>query len=316
MISPSGEQILISCGDGSVSSFRVEELQSKIYQACLECGFEDCWLSEDLALSVEYLILGTGERREFSMEEIFSFTSRLLEDTGHHNIALRFRRNCGVLQASHTSQIESVRLLISQRIPGIGQRDLERIASLVSSSLKSLGIERVEEDLILSFAKHYLRNALAEIVPKAELSPDQAVIILSKSQIKDILVSFSGGGKYVSGGVLSLHPISRLFPSLKISISLARFAEVNCLCPPLTELALAPRFAEFSEFMCEAKTKIVALVSSELGLLPVDIPVVLRITDSIEFARKYMGVASDEDEFMRGILSCMRDFIPGELIIK
>ncbi len=316
MIRPSKEQILISRGDGSVETFSTDELQSRIYQACIECGFEDSWLSEDIALSVEYLILGEGDRREFSMEEIFLFASRLLEDTGHGSIAYNFRKNCNVRDATQSSDFASVKLFLSKQVPGIVDEELERIATLVSSALKVLGINDAHEALLLSFAKHYRGDALAKIAENFENTSDRAAILLTREQINNALREIPRAVPYISGGILSFHPVSRLFPSVKISMSFAKFAKMKGLSTPLTELALASHFGELSDVIEELKSRISSTMSPACEISLAELPIILRITDSREFTRDYMGVVSDEDKCMHGILSCFREFIPSDIIIK
>ncbi len=313
MISPAREQVLITCGDGSVELFKPEELQSLIHRACIECGFDDAWLSEDMALSVEYLILEAGDKREFSMEEIYDFASRMLDETGHGNVASRFRRNCGIKMSSPGCGVESIRaLLVSKGVSGADPSEADRIAPLISSALKRLGVENADEGLILALARHY-RSKSDGIAPRTP-GLRKGVILLSSERISAELSSMDGVGEYVSASVLSFHPVSTLFPSLKISFSLAKFAEMKGLVSPLTELCLMPCLPDLAAVIARCREHLAGMLS-EAGC-QARMPAMLRVVDSIEFAREYMGSVSGDDECIRGLLSTLRDLVPGDLIIK
>lgn len=316
MISPARKQIFVSCEDGSLELFKPEELQSHIYVACIQCGFDDSWLSEDLALSVEYLLVQEGKKSEFSREEIFLFTSRLLEETGYSNIALRFRRNCG-LKMDKESDIGFDALnscLTISRQFGSDSMQIKNLSVLVLSALRRLGINNPSDELILALAKHYTKNTdvLKMISPE---STQKGILLATRDEITERLVlNVKGLDQWIAYGVFVFHPVSVLFPSLKISFSLAKFAEMKALVPPLTELNIMPYFEEIA-FLVEESKRILLNFLLESGVKG-EFPVILRLTDSVEFAKEYMGSESGDDKFIREFFVSLKDFASAELIIK
>jgi len=316
MISPAKKQVYISTADGSLEPFRTEELQSYIYHACIQCGLDDNWLSEDIALSVEYLILEAGHKTEFSKDEILLFTSRVLEETGYSNVALRLRKNCGLNTAgSFALNIEGlVSFLKNTGFFGDDYQYLENIASLLHSALLRLGIKNPENELLLALARHFHKNYSSLSIEQRKTQP--VVLIISKDELTEILISkVPELVDWVNKGVISFHPVSVLFPSLKFSFSFAKFAELKGLYPPITEMAIMPFLSEIALLINKSFVVFESLLD-KTSQKQKKLPLIMRLTDSIEFAREYLLSDSGDDRIVREICNSLKDFISGELIIK
>ncbi|HRU01269.1 MAG TPA: hypothetical protein P5239_06170 [Victivallales bacterium] len=316
MISPARKQVFISTEDGSREPFKPEELQSHIYHACIQCGIDDNWLSEDIALCVEYLILEAGHKTEFSKEEILLFTSRILEETGYSNVALRLKRNCGLKNAGNFdfSNEGLFSFLKSSGLFGDDYRHLENIVELLNSALSRLGIKNPEDELLIALAKHFHKNYSSLTVESRKTQ--SVALIISKEELTETIISrvpeLLG---WIENGVIHFHPVSVLFPALKFSFSFAKFAELKGLNPPVTELAIMPHLSEIATLINDS-FEVFEILLRQRNQKEKHLPLIMRLTDSIEFAREYLLSDSGDDRIVREICNSLKDFISGELIIK
>jgi hypothetical protein len=315
MITLSGDSIMLVLEDGSMEAFRPEELQSRIYRSCIECGFNEPWLAEDIALSVEYLILKTQDKREFRKEEIFSFASRILEETGHVNIAFRFRKNDSLSDGRISNDSAAIADYLGKTLPSCAG-SLLSISNKISSALRQIKIDRAAPQLVTGLALQYQKDdgALSEkVVDKIKFDADSPFLVSSAGLISSLEEKSE---RYISDGILSVCPLSKFFPSVKVSIRFAKFAELKMLAPPLTELALTAHFHELAGVVSDIRDKACDIYSSILPLPKDEIPLVLRASDSYEFAKAYLDIDTEAEKYVKKILAYFGEFFQGEVIVK
>jgi hypothetical protein len=316
MITLSGNSIMLVLDDGAMEVFHPEDLQTSLYRSCLECGFDEPWMAEDIALSVEYLLLKTQDRREFTKNEIFSLAAKILEETGHVNIASRFRRNDKIRDEKTSAEYSSVSEFIakhfSPEIAGSGE-----LCANVSSAMRLMGIEKADPDLIMALVRHYRKTEIQTENFLSNAKSDFEGGFIRKDDIISALEPEPAA--YIANGVLSVNQISKLFPSVKIAVNFAKFAKMKYLSPPLTELILSQHLVSLANVIEAIKRKASDLYSSLSPTLPrADLPLVLKVIDTDEFEKTYFAVESglEERRHVGEILSVLRAFLSGEIIIK
>lgn len=247
MIRISENAVFMMCEDGSSCSFDFDRLREKIEACCIKCGIKDSWFSDDIALSVEYVLHQlASEGRMFSEPELDYYVVEVLEKAGLDKIAEQYRE-----QASSDSfistDLKTISDLISRNFK-ISPEETARLSAKVFDVFDKIQIPRTSPGFIMESARFFLeyekissctgqknqvhtRNAVKPFDFKNPwvLTPEDIIPKLSPASMS-----------HVNSGVLRPLPVSRLFPSIKIELDLIRLSEENGVVPPYTEMLISP----------------------------------------------------------------------------
>jgi hypothetical protein len=252
-------------------------------------------LAEDITLSVEYVLkkISLGDH-VFTASEINSFVARMLEDAGYPEIAQDFIRQNKIQKIDIKPDLSLVSGIVSKHLAVKGE-ELESIARKVISSCDILKIDKGSPALIIELARYY-RERNFELKTFGFNTP----LIRSGSpwcvKTDEIIFSLSPDAKMLgSANILSVKNVSRLFPVVKIDLSLSEAVRFYSLDKPITELALIPCFracaAGISE-ISDVSEKLYGVFLAENGFPEhkADLRVSLRICDATAFSDAYLDI--------------------------
>lgn len=295
MIMLKDNAILVIGQDGRSTPFEPEDLQTRIIKSCLSSGNKDVWIAQDISLSVEYALSSKagGGTATVRAAELDALVTRILDETGYHDVAESFRVSApkeeGLLDCSDTAMLAG---MVSKRL-GISGDKLESVTLSLLSALANLGVERCSPELALALARHY-KDSLPDGVSKlkapslksAKGKGEGEFLAESPEILKGLPDSIAG---FVSDGVISIRPLSRLFPVLALDLRLAPLAERAGFERPVTELALAPGLGPLVaaiDAMAE-RADVVCSLAGRGDRLP--LPLWVRMADISEFCSDWLG---------------------------
>lgn len=299
MIMLKDNAILVIGQDGRSTPFEPEDLQTRIIKCCLASGNKDVWIAQDISLSIEYALVsraGDGPAT-VRVAELESLVAKILEETGYHDVAERFRGSAPKEDSlMAVSDAESLRDLISKRLSLSGP-ELDTVESSLLQALKALDLERCPPQLAIELARHY-KDSLGSSAPSLK-SP--ALKPLGKKDGKSFLLEPcellaglpSEMASLAARGVVAPRPLSRLFPVLALDLRLVPFAELNGFEKPFTELSLAPKLGALGSAVeaIAAKAERLCAEAGRSDCLP--LPVWLNMADISQFCSEWLGYAPE-----------------------
>ena len=318
MICLSSSAIMVMANDGTKRRFEPEELQSRLILSCLDSGIKDYWLAEDLTNAVENaLLFQSNSGVVFSESEINSFLIKILEDAGYPNIAENFRGKNKIISENIALSYNTVKKLFKTQL-GISGDNLTNLSEKVLNACDSIGASSASPSLLLELARHYKKFNIP--VPKFKNhnhhSLTQTPWILPFPEILKLLTPDTC--ELVKSGLIEFSGVSRLFPSIKISLKLQVLADHYNLEPIITELILFPCF----DIVIEGINEIIKRINRHFALnedikIDKNLPVYLRFSDIYIFSKKYLGVQMPSGEkFCKDIAIMMADSLKYPVLIK
>lgn len=284
---PASEHIInILDGDGGITAFEAAPLQRAVAAAFAAAGDPDGYLAEDVVLAVESALLSAAaEGRCFTRSEVDALVIRILEWAGCAEAARVFGRSGSRLEIAVDPVAESVRPLLERHL-GVGGSTAEELTRAVIRAVRQLGFPAAAPALYLELAREYEhRIAPPELPPAVAAAPNAGKKperwLTAPGAVE---AQLSGEAKKLFElGVLKLAGVARLYPNLRLSLNLARLAELAELTPPVTELALAPALAHAGE-----AAKVALATVHKLAANGADLPVYLKLPDAERFVRDFM----------------------------
>lgn len=247
MIRISENAIFMVREDGSSCSFDFDRLREKIETCCVKCGIKDSWFSDDIALSVEYVLHQlASEGRMFSESELDYYVVEVLEKAGLDKIAEQYREHTSS-DSFISTDLNTISDLISRNFK-ILPEETARLSGKVFEVFEKLEIARTSPGFIMESARFFIEHEKASSCPvqKKQTHTQDAVRPFDFKnpwvlKPEDIIPKLSPACMlHVNSGVLRPLSVSRLFPSIKIELDLVRLSEKNGLVPPYTEMLISP----------------------------------------------------------------------------
>ena len=274
--------------NGTTKVFEPEEVQGKLVKSLIATGIRDTWIAEDISLAVEYSLGDLGPAKVFTVSEIDSFVMKILREVGLNDVAEHY----GTTQHAGLKTVVLSRDRISdtvKRFLGLEGAELFTTADKVFNACTALGLNEAFPSLILELAKYYHHEDFEKAaglvtMPVADAAGD--IWSLSAEQIISTLSEEATD--MINSGILALSGISRLFPSIRIDVNFANFADYFALTPPVTELAMIP-------YLDKLGTALDEIVNSAENLYKdsvdenASLPVYMKFTDAMLFATDWLG---------------------------
>lgn len=292
MIKLSENSILIINPDGSRFNFDSEELQSKIIKSCLSAGIRDLWIAEDIVIALEYALnSGSGAKKEYALSELNSLVIKILQMTGYPEVSEKFRSE----NASSEIEINPEKNILSELFKkhlGLDGETLESVSSMVAADCEKLDVNKAAPLFFVELAKVEIKRfSITEI---HEETIEIKNIAKSTRIGKDAVMStLSGETKdFISRGLITLHGISGLFPSLKIDFRIVKLLEGVDFALPVTELAVFPLFHGLVEPLNEIYSAANAVFRKtnpeHPQLKDKPLPVYFSVQDMSEFSQRFL----------------------------
>ncbi len=278
--------------DGTAVPFDVEDIQTRIIRACITAGETESWIAGDLSLSIEFALI-SSRRTSIRSDELDSMVVRALEDSGYPQIAADYQRISGtpspdLIEVSRTALMPA----ISKNLAMEGDR-LEQIAAQVENALKTIGFRQTTLQLILEMARQFRDNEPAPASQKSGAhTPVRkracgSAIVLRQPDLVPMLPPETA--RMLELRILRVFNISRLFPVLRIELSLSAFSDFCALPKPVMELAfwsVSRKLSGAVDSVCLAADRFCS-AHGETGAVP--LPLYLGVRDSLRFGVDYMG---------------------------
>ena len=297
MIKTPDHPIVLLEADGERRNFDPVELQNTLIRCFLGAGLqENCYLAEDIALAVEYAFDHCGRTgRVFARSELDSAVIRILEDTGLADVAALFRRGApGVLAVECRCDNATVATVLRKFMAG-SDAHLDFLAGKVTEALRTLRIETSAPGLMVELARHYEAFAPLSVVPTPSLGGRlDEYYSVSAEEIAAALEPETR--LLVRSGVIRLHGVSRILPSVRLFCFLMRFAANEELMAPVTEMVLAPRLFALGRHLECCRVTALRLFREVGGDPHARLPVYLSLPDIGDFTERYLEVPRSRAE--------------------
>ena len=285
MIQLCSRTVLTHSDDGTTGFFQSDILQQKIEKSCLASGLNAPWIAEDIALSVEYSLGEIGRDKIFTDSEIDAVVVKILHEAGLGTVATHYQLDLANKENDISFAPSNIKDIVDRYLH-IESPELEYIVDKVVKAGKKLLLKDASPTLILELAKHYLHSNIIKdasfLKKEAELCP----WLISK---EDILSETSGKtAVLINSEIIELSGISRLFPSIRIKIRFANFADFLGFTPPVPELVLFSSLHDLAssiDNLIDTTEKIASRISQEKE----NLPVYLMFSDAPEFTEHWLG---------------------------
>ena len=288
MIQLCNRAVLTHREDGSTEFFQSDILQKKIESSCHAAGLKETWIAEDIALAVEFSLGELGNENIFTDAEIDAIVVKILQEAGLGSVATHYRR----LQDNPEPEISFTPSAIKDivgRYLHIELQQLDNIVEKVTDAGRKLLLKNASPTLILELAKHYMDDlSYLSLQPKKSLSErlNSCPWLVSR---ESILQKISGRtSELIASEVLKITGISKLFPSIRIEIAFANFAEISGLVAPVTDFTIYSYLANLAEAV-DNIINIAKELSRPLPELNSDLPIYLKFIDAQLFTDEWLG---------------------------
>ncbi len=298
MIKAPDHPIVLLEANGERRNFDPVELQNTLIRCFLGAGLqENCYLAEDIALAVEYAFEHCGRTgKVFARSELDSAVIRILEDTGLADVAALFRRGApGMLSVECRGDKSTVVTVLRKFMAG-SDAHLDGLAGKVAEALRTLRIEATAPGLMVELARHYEAFAPLPAVPTPSMGGGRLDEFYSVSAEEIAAALVPETRKLVRSGVIRLHGVSRILPSVRLFCFLNRYAMGEDWAPPVTEMVLAPRLFALGRHLECCRLTALRLFREVGGDPHARLPVYLSLPDVGDFTERYLEVSHSRTE--------------------
>jgi len=290
MIQLSNTAIMIVRADASCIPFDAEEMQTRIIRACIASGETASWIAGDISLSVEFALLSTKTRsiRESDLDDL---VIRALEDSGYPHVAADFKRSpASVLVSDLPVNAKAIRSALEANL-SLPEERLMQIVEKVENSLQAIGFENCSQRLILELGRQF-RDKAQSAAPHIHVETHAVkaggdMMLLEQKDFHELgSVNLKD---LFAGGCLRIHGVSRLFPALRIDVSLSGFANAMELSKPVSELALQASWGRLLAGIDEICERADHFCRAEKEPVSLPLPLCLNFRETELFAEQYMN---------------------------
>jgi len=314
MIQLCNRAVLTLREDGSTDFFQSDLLQEKLESSCRAAGFNETWIAEDIALSVEFTLAELGKNKVFTNSEIDAIVIKVLQEAGLTTVATHYKHKQENPEPEILFSSDAISEIIERYLHLEGE-ELSRTIEKVSDAGKKLLLQNTSPTLILELAKHYINDRSSLPSPDELRSRSDSLHscpwLISREQIEQ---KVSGStAKMVSDQVLKISGISRLFPSIRIEITFAKFAEILGLTAPIAEFHLFSHLANLAKSVDDIieTSKHLSTRLSEKSDFP---PVYLKFRDAPQFTEIWLsGNWEENKECFEDLVTELKDLLKNEV---
>lgn len=293
MLSITDNHLYVIDADGHQQLFDVDKLKRALQEAFDASGNPNGYLSEDIACAVEAAMAESHRmERIFTQSEVDAAVSRILENAGCANTAAAFRRANSHLYIALDAVCSDVTMLISRHL-GVDSPVAEKLASQVVEALNKLNIASASPALYLELARYYEHRTaepgLDETMESAAagtLPSGSGKVLLTSSEALALLPETLR--EAVEKKIISLAPVSRLYPNFRLALNLAKLADHLQLNTPVTELEIAPALYQLGETCGKWLMLLCEHLQVEL------LPLYLVLKNPEDFTLRYLGTVYPE----------------------
>ena len=288
MVKSVEKRLFLRDSDGGVTPFDAYALQTRLISAFLAAGLkEESCISEEIVLALEYTLL-TASRPEpvFSTAEVDAAVIRTLESTGYPEAAAAFRAT-GHEQINRIAvSQEALERLFTAHL-GCSNERAAKTAGIVCEKLRLLEITAATPHLLMELARHFERDlAEQDSVGSVNIAGTPPQVTMTKADIHALLPE--NARMLIDAGILRINDMTTLFPSIRFFFFMNKFAVVNQLGKPVTELEIIPLLYAAGNTLEDARSAI-----NNAFPAAGELPCCLTLPDMSVFMNSYAGEHPD-----------------------
>lgn len=276
--------IFIRDSDGGTVPFDPAALKTRLAGAFIAAGLPDeSFVSEEMVTALLFVLQSApGEKLIFSSGEIDAAMIRQLESSGYPEAAHIFRSTASEQQLLLSVSPENLSGFLAAHLACSPER-LARIAGRCAESLNILKITSASPHLLIELARHYEREfAENDLRESAAFTRQNGKNVLTSREIFRMLDD--DAAELFTAGVLFIGGISPVFPGIRFTFHINKFADLRGLSSTLSELELFPELYGVSGILERAR----AMIQQEMATGKL-LPYILHIPDMSEFLAARLG---------------------------
>jgi len=248
----------LQASDGKTLLCDPDQLQEDLRSAFRGAGIRESWPADQVLAAIQAQATVVDAFTEDEEEEAFDrLVAKLLTDAGYPDVAAHYGEGRGIASMRSTGEEDhlpwdAARLseLIRANL-GASAALCSKLSELVGAKLRALGFREVGNSLILQIAEHTL-NGLAQAYRSV---PGESSGWLMPPGYWEAF--FTGApARLVASGALKIHPVSDLFPVLRITVD-AGIAMSEPVLPVADEDAFVDRWEMCSDMIVDAVSALV-----------------------------------------------------------
>jgi len=247
MIKLYSKRMLTADRGGTRQPFDLEKLQHDLQLSFTAAGITEHWLAEHLLLILEeQLAEGPAEIAETNQDiaGVDRLLIRILKDAGYPDVALDFACRRGLTASEHGNPKRKpwdpgrLRTLLGERLQ-VSPNGAAALAEAVAEILTAARFVRASDSLILEIGEHVLAERACQ--EREHAAPSPAGGWLMPAGYWSAFFS-AETARLMNAGVVKAHPLSKLFPVVRISFDAMQLARQLGGGHALTELEFVPAF--------------------------------------------------------------------------
>ena len=249
--------------DGSKEVINLDLLENRLKKAFLDLGHYNPEFCRDIIATVrEYIESARGSGQILALTEINDTVVRILCNTGFSEVASKFRGEAKYLEINYDDMLVHISESSLQEIfdhdPFFVDKPINKIINYLVDKLPILGFAKIPETLLLALAKNvYIYLISGQDIDKCTQNRSKIWVIHPKT-IQSFLDAKEDS--LFRNGVISINPISMLFPAVKIEIDLSKLIEEKPGIADLFELKFYPLF----DRLCKSLKNIIIKLLSHI----------------------------------------------------
>lgn len=218
MIQIATDVLRVQDEDGKPCELDMGVLEKRLGDSFRRLGFTDCWMAEDISLTVEEKVRSMDSSM-MTLSEVDSLVVSLLKASGFPDVAMEYSRECGrdpfddarksMQKWTERGVFEGLR----KNLP-FTESQLQDIGGRCVRVLEACGLEVVSGRFVTDLALHLLLN---NAVPR--FGADKSGVKTEESDWRSGLTE--GSLELLSSGVLRMLPVSGIFPRARLCVKLS-----------------------------------------------------------------------------------------------
>ena len=251
--------------EGSTTAIDLDILDQRLKEAFAECSYMNPDFCRDiLATIAEYIKYVCSDGKAIGLDEIENVVVRILCNTGFCEVASKFRSRIDRLTLNDNELVyphESLLQELLRQDHFFVDKPINKITNNLLEKLYLLGFEKVTKALLLALAKNvYLHiisgydNGFGEA---ARQKPPKVWVVSPQSMESFLRIEKD---PLFREGVITIKPISLLFPIIKIVVHLVKLGELSKA--DLFELKFYPAFDRLCIALKNTTNKLMVYVTS------------------------------------------------------
>lgn len=273
--------------DGSATPFDAAKLKTEILEAFFLSGSpQESWIADEMAAGVEFSLsqLPKERRGEITEREIRELVAQLFAQTGFQSAGQLYIQLQTPSAQDAPGSVKRLHDILSAHFQEWSGERIRTLTEKVYAIIHQAGILCPTRELIIELAANlfHQKPSVSDIhaplaIPSLQIEADNPLI--TAEAMTAILPPYLI--RSVQNGLITLLPVSRVFPVLTLRIDWSALIHHANIKFPVTELIIMTLLPSLADTITDLYTACAAFVASENPL-----PLVIEFTGSERFSRR------------------------------